>query len=217
MEIIPANQGMETANYLKQIWVHLCSQFTQNNPLVEQEWQFIHHNHSEKGRHYHTLKHLQCMFLQLELVNNETDNLQALSFAIFYHDVVYNAKRKDNELVSAEIACEKLALLNVPSEIIALTERHILATQHHKLSAENDTNTLLDLDLAILGDTPENYKTYTQNIRKEYAMYPDFLYKPARKKVLKHFLQMEYIFKTTYFIQHFEQQARANLQSELEG
>jgi predicted metal-dependent HD superfamily phosphohydrolase len=217
MEIIFANQGMDAANYLKQIWVQLCLQFTQNNPLVEQEWLFIQQSHSEKGRHYHILNHLHYMFLQLELVKNETDNLLALSFAIFYHDVVYNAKRKDNELASAEIACEKLALLNVPSEIIALTEKHILATQHHKLSSENDTNTLLDLDLAILGDTPENYKTYTQNIRKEYAMYPNFLYKPARKKVLKHFLQMEHIFKTPYFTQHFEQQARANLQSELEG
>jgi predicted metal-dependent HD superfamily phosphohydrolase len=212
-----ANQGMDPANFLKQIWVQLCLQFTQKNHLVEQEWLFIKQSYSEKGRHYHTLKHLQYMFLQLELVKNQTDNLQALSFAIFYHDVVYNAKRKDNELVSAEIACEKLALLNVQSEIITLTEKHILATQHHKLSAENDTNRVLDLDLAILGDTPENYKTYTQNIRKEYAMYPAFLYKHARKKVLKDFLQMEHIFKTTYFIQHFEQQARVNLQSELEG
>ena len=59
------------------------------------------------------------------------------------------------------------------------------------------------------------YDTYCQQVRKEYSIYPDFLYKPGRKKVLEHFLNMERIFKTTYFFDLYEAQARENLRREL--
>lgn len=55
---------------------------------------------------------------------------------------------------------------------------------------------------------------YTKQIRKEYSIYPDFLYKPGRKKVLEHFLQLENIFKTDYFKTKYEVQARKNIESE---
>jgi hypothetical protein len=44
----------------------------------------------------------------------------------------------------------------------------------------------------------------------------DFLYNPGRKKVLKHFLDMKTIFKTAYFQEKYERQARINLASEME-
>jgi predicted metal-dependent HD superfamily phosphohydrolase len=46
-------------------------------------------------------------------------------------------------------------------------------------------------------------------------VYPDVIYKPGRKKVLAHFLQMERIYKTGIFFTMFEKQARQNLQDEL--
>jgi predicted metal-dependent HD superfamily phosphohydrolase len=48
-------------------------------------------------------------------------------------------------------------------------------------------------------------------------MYPDFLYRPGRRKVLQHFLDMERIFKTEEFASKFEKQARVNLGWELRG
>ena len=60
------------------------------------------------------------------------------------------------------------------------------------------------------------YSKYYQNVRKEYSIYPEILYKLGRKKVLKHFLAMEKIFKTDYFYQKFEKNARMNLQREFD-
>jgi predicted metal-dependent HD superfamily phosphohydrolase len=40
----------------------------------------------------------------------------------------------------------------------------------------------LDADLSILGKDLDTYLAYTKMIRKEYSIYPDFLYKPGRKK-----------------------------------
>jgi predicted metal-dependent HD superfamily phosphohydrolase len=60
------------------------------------------------------------------------------------------------------------------------------------------------------------YSDYYKNVRKEYSIYPNLLYNPGRKKVLKHFLAMGKIFKTDYFYQKFEKNARLNLQKELD-
>ena len=46
-------------------------------------------------------------------------------------------------------------------------------------------------------------------------MYPEVVYKPGRQKVLHHFLQMPAIYKTDYFIEKYEQQARNNMLYEL--
>lgn len=91
----------------------------------------------------------------------------------------------------------------------------ILATKSHKKSDDEDTNFLLDADLSILGKSPQVYLEYTKQIRKEYSIYPDFLYKPGRKKVLQHFLALENIFKTEYFKNKYESQARENIEFEL--
>jgi len=73
-----------------------------------------------------------------------------------------------------------------------------------------------DADLSILGQSWEVYFTYSKHVRKEYGQYPLFLYKKGRKKVLKHFLDMERIFKTDHFFELYEKHARVNLQRELE-
>ena len=77
------------------------------------------------------------------------------------------------------------------------------------------TNLFTDADLSILGSDSIAYKAYVENVRREYSMYPDFLYKPGRKKVLIHFLSVESIFKTNEFATRFEAQARKNVNDEL--
>lgn len=92
----------------------------------------------------------------------------------------------------------------------------ILATKHHGKAENADTNWLIDADLSILGQDPATYGQYTLQIRKEYSIYPDFLYNPGRKKVLKYFLAMPRIYKTSDFSGKYEQQARINLAAELQ-
>ncbi|WP_336517694.1 hypothetical protein [Pollutibacter soli] len=87
----------------------------------------------------------------------------------------------------------------------------ILATKKHEPDPDEDTNLFTDADLAILGADEDAYLHYAVQIREEYRQYPDFLYKPGRKKVLKHFQEMKSIFKTTYFSNRFEKSARRNI------
>lgn len=71
-------------------------------------------------------------------------------------------------------------------------------------------------DLKILSKDWEDYSIYFQQIRKEYSIYPDFLYNPGRKKALQHFLEHDYIYQTETFRNLYERQAKRNIQKEID-
>lgn len=201
---------------LKGNFTDLCLHFTKNGNLIENLWQEIETRYSAKDRYYHDLFHLENMFMELESVKSRIADFYTVSFSVFYHDIIYDASSKSNEEKSASHAAERLQKVGFPRALILKTENQILATKSHTKSDDPDTNYLLDADLSVLGKDSAIYFDYTRKIRKEYALYPDFLYKPGRKKVLKHFLELKSIFKTEHFRDKYEQQARRNIAAEIE-
>lgn len=157
------------------------------------------------------------MFEEINSVRNQIEKFDNISFSIFYHDIIYDASSKLNEEKSADIAKERLEILSVNNDGIQRIYEQISATKSHKKSDNEDINFLLDADLSILGKSSEVYLEYTKQIRKEYSIYPNFLYKPGRKKVLQHFLELESIFKTEYFRGKYEIQAKKNIEFELKN
>jgi len=200
---------------LKSIFSNLISKFSNDEKLKLDYWQEIERSYSQKSRKYHNLAHLENMILELENVKDEISDFDVLLFSVFYHDIVYKTTSKDNEEKSAEITKKRLEKINIPNERIIKIYNQILATKSHEKSDNSDTNFLLDADLAILGKDWKVYENYIHQIRKEYSIYPDFLYKPGRKKVLTHFLEFEEIFKTDYFKEKYEKMARENIQKEI--
>ena len=200
---------------LKDTFIQLVSKYTTNNIVANELWTEIEQNYSNKNRYYHTLQHLDSLLEQLTEAKNEIQNWDAILFTLYYHDIVYNALKSDNEEKSAALAKMRLSQINVPANTIELCYNQILATKSHQKSSNSDTNYFTDADLAVLGKSWETYATYYKNVRKEYAIYPDFLYNRGRKKVIKHFLAMDRIFKTDFFYYKFETQAKQNLNQEL--
>jgi len=133
-----------------------------------------------------------------------------LEFAIFYHDIVYDIKRGDNEEQSAKLCVERLELLMVPKKLLLEVRQLINETKTHEPSSQINA-LFLDADLAVLGSSKDTYQQYIQNIRQEYALYSDKIYNESRKKVLKHFLEKENIYKSDYFYQKYKKQAKQNI------
>ena len=108
--------------------------------------------------------------------------------------------------------------MNVPLHIIEKVFQYIIATAKHEAGEEIDTDLehFLDLDLAVLGQPWNKYANYVKNVRKEYSIYPNIIYKPGRRKVLNHFLEEAQIFKTEEFALKYEVQARKNILKEIE-
>ncbi|MEE6127180.1 hypothetical protein V2E39_07245 [Chryseobacterium arthrosphaerae] len=201
--------------HLKDRFLRICLPFDKDHERISRLWNEIETKYTEKGRYYHNLLHLDNMFQELEAVKDRISRFTLLSFALFYHDIIYDATSKSNEEKSAVTAEKRLSELGLSHEEIKIVSDQILATKSHQKSENMDINYLLDADLSVLGKDRETYLVYTQMIRKEYSIYPDFLYKPARKKVLRHFLELENIFKTEYFRDQYETQAKENIETEL--
>lgn len=198
---------------LKQIYSHLLSNIGFSANEIQQNWLDLEKAYSKKSRHYHNLTHLKEMIESFELYRDKLQNPNEILFSIFYHDFVYSASKKDNELKSAEYS---LAIL---SENVNLNKQlvfdAICATQQHQHNVIEDINWLIDFDLKILAKDWDDYKIYFEQIRKEYRIYPDFLYKPGRAKALKHFLKNEFIFQTDEFRNLYEGKAKTNIEKEI--
>lgn len=200
---------------LKETFAELLSNYTDQTGLANELWDEIEQHYSEPGRHYHTPEHLENLLTQLTAVKAEVKSWNTVLFSLYYHDIIYNALRGNNEERSAELAEKRMEQIAAPMEMISRCKSQILATKSHLLSADSDTNYFTDADLSILGQDWKVYSSYCNAVRKEYAHYPDLVYKPGRKKVIWHFLSMERIYKTDYFYSKFEIQAKLNLEKEL--
>lgn len=200
---------------METIFKQLCRKYSNDDTLIDRLWIEISANYSHKSRHYHSLTHLQNMYRELLEVEQHVEDWDIVLFALFYHDVIYDSKSKKNEDKSAELAQLRLKELGVSNERIKRCTSHILLTKGHNVSDDGDSNIFTDADLSILGQEWDKYIAYAKNIRKEYRLYPDIIYKPGRKKVLIHFLNMDRIFKSDHFHDKFETRSRENLEREL--
>jgi predicted metal-dependent HD superfamily phosphohydrolase len=171
-------------------------------------------NYSRPGRFYHNLSHIKALLSLYEELEPRVDDA-AIWFAIWFHDIIYDTRKEDNEEKSAEFAVVALGGLGVPTNVIVGTKKMILATKRHsveQLSAEGQL--FLDLDLSILGAPEELYKEYSRAIRLEYEWVPGFMYRRGRRK-LDSFSQRRRVFYTDEMYLRFEAQARRNVEDEL--
>ena len=80
----------------------LCQIFSKDTELISLLWQEIRVAYSNPMRYYHTLKHLEDIYKELHSFRVNP----LIEFAIFYHDIIYDATRDDNEKQSSLLAKE---------------------------------------------------------------------------------------------------------------
>jgi len=182
-------------------------------------WEELLLHYENAQRAYHNLTHIATLLTLANEHAAELSNAPLLKLSIFYHDIIYQALRKDNESRSAELAVDRLKDLHLDKENIATVDQQIRATAKHELIDETDKDApwFLDFDLEILSRPWDKYLEYTHQIRKEYRVIPGILYQRGRKKVLLHFLDKPHLYFTPYFRKHKEAQARQNLLTELKS
>lgn len=197
---------------LKNVFTNVVSKYTNNHQQIESFWSEIMENYTTKNRFYHNFNHIENMIIEME--NLPIIDRDSLVISIFYHDSIYSVTSKTNEEESALLAKKHLSSTQMNLEQIDKIQHQIIATKTHELSIDSDTNFIIDIDLSILGQHWKIYEQYLYNIRKEYAIYPDFMFKAGRKKVVNHFLKNTNIYKTDIFRDKYEIQAKSNLQKE---
>lgn len=182
---------------LERRWNSLSKDCGISNELASKWWSIINQRHSESQRAYHTLSHLAEMFQYFEEHKGAIVDKTAVSFAIFFHDIIYNPRSGSprNEADSADVfdtfGQEALPAGDPPGllkgELIAKVKGWIHQTAHHKCSEEDslDCKLFMDFDMAVLGRPWPDYDLYSKQIRQEYSHVPDSLYCSARGAFLE--------------------------------
>ena len=195
----------------------------ENEPLIDAPLKHeLSALYRAEGRHYHNLAHIEAMLALVADYRALLHDPEAVEAAIWFHDAIYDSRAKDNEARSAALAAEKLAgRTNAErlDQIVAM----IVATATHELpgladkEADRDAALFLDMDLSILGASPEAFDAYEQAVRREYGWVEEPMWRAGRGAVLNTFLARPRIFHTEEFQQRFEPQARQNMARSLEA
>ena len=193
-------------NQWREFWQRLGAD---GSPLPP--WQRLHTAYTESWRAYHNLDHIGHCLAELAAVRQLADDPIALEAAVWFHDVIYDTRRKDNEERSAGLADVILQDAGKPNNFRGHVHTLILATKHESQPTSSDTRLLADIDLSILGQSSERYAEFEQQIRREYAWVPDADFAAGRSAILNSFLQRESIYSSPIFVRQYEEPARVNL------
>lgn len=174
--------------------------------------------YTASGRHYHNLRHVELLLQAVQQQAEAVQDMPVVQLAVWFHDAVYNPLRDDNETRSAELALQFLAETTLPSDrqqrVAFLIERTKDHTQPQPPD-DPDLHLFLDADLGILGAPEAAYWEYARQVRKEYRLVPDILYRRGRCKVLEKLLHTSVLYQTETYRTRLDAAARRNLQAEL--
>jgi predicted metal-dependent HD superfamily phosphohydrolase len=164
------------------------------------------------------LQHIENLLTRLAA--HPLHDPMVVELAAWFHDVVYDPLRTNNEAKSAEWALAFLRETSLEPARQARVAELIRRTQNHtQPQPPHDADLLLflDADLSILGAPEAAYWEYARQIRREYQAVPDELYRPGRSQVLAKLLAAPVLYHTPALRAELDAAARRNLQAELDA
>jgi predicted metal-dependent HD superfamily phosphohydrolase len=180
----------------------------------ESDYRRVRRAWSGISRHYHTLSHLDACLRELDGARDLAVRPAEVELALWFHDAIYRSWRRDNEQQSAKLAARTLRATSI--ETVERIRQMILATMHRDEDLGGDTALTVDIDLSILGQSPETYGQFERAIRREYWWVPRARYVAGRGNIIAAFLGRSAIYQHDRFYEKYEKQARANLAAALE-
>lgn len=168
--------------------------------------------YGEPQRAYHNLVHIAHVLRELDQAKSLLENQEQVEMGLWYHDSIYNTRKKDNVEKSTALAQQRLSRAGVRPSFIEGVTALILPTEHQVIPSTADGKHLVDMDLSILGKPELEFDEYELDIREEYAWVPEEQFKVGRRAILHGFLEREHIYSTDFFRQRYEIQAQKNIE-----
>jgi predicted metal-dependent HD superfamily phosphohydrolase len=167
---------------------------------------------AEPHRAYHGTTHLLDCLEQLDAAPGEGADRRIVEAALWFHDAVYDPRATGNEARSAAWASRALAAAGIPQAIATEVARLVLLTRHTTPAADPAGRLMCDVDLSILGRSPDEFSEFERRIRAEYAWVPEETYRAVRADILTGFLRRSPLYLTQHFRRRYESAARHNLE-----
>lgn len=167
--------------------------------------------YAEAHRQYHTAQHLAECLASLDRVRTQLLRPAEVELALWFHDAIYDPRRHDSELRSADWARRCCGEAGLAADVGDRVHALVMMTRHDALPDDPDGQALVDIDLAILGAAPSRFAEYERQVRAEYAWVPEPVYRRERRKLLQSFLDRPAIYSTAAFRAREEARARTHL------
>lgn len=173
--------------------------------------------YSSSTRAYHDCRHV------VDVVDGVTRmgrglpsrSIASVLAAAWYHDVVYDSRRGDNEERSAGVMASEMRRCGLSRRAIVKSARLVMVTKRHSPSRGDAAGKVLaDADLSTLSARADRYDAYVADIRREYAWVPADRYRAGRAAVLRSFAGRRSIYHTRRMHRR-EGAARANVEREI--
>lgn len=199
-------------------WAQLCGRVGAFRSVEEADltYETVRTLYASPERAYHNLSHVESCLKIFDRVRLLVDDKDAVEFALWMHDSVYNAERPDNEARSADAAGMVAGLLGCTPMFVSTVRSLIEVTRHHVTPGRGDESVVADIDLAILGAEAVEYEEYRRAIRQEFSFATDEQFVIGRMAFLERMLDRRTIFWTPLFQSDYEWRARENMESELD-
>lgn len=205
-------------NYLEQHWLKLCNRL----PVEEVDkkhalstYKALEYFYSHPQRGYHNLNnHIRHCLKELDIVIHQDIafiNPEALEYAIWFHDAIYDTKIHGIEEQCANLAYNNAMLLYHSKGFANTVFELVLATRHIDEPKNINEQLICDIDLSPLGIPPVEFDQNATFIREEYGWKSDVDFAKGRMAILKKYLDRQNIYNTKYFRDKYQAQARENL------
>jgi predicted metal-dependent HD superfamily phosphohydrolase len=169
----------------------------------------LHRRYDAPQRCFHNLGHIQDCLRRCDEVAALLVDRDAVEFALWFHDAVYDIGAPTNELRSAELFLNVTA--GAPFMFRHRVCDHILATRHLNSVSDSDRRFIVDIDLSGFGAPWEEFMRNGALLRDESSDVPDASYHTGQVMFLSRLQKRRHFFATEYFRARFETTARENL------
>ncbi len=199
-----------------QAWMRLLAPYSEGGDVAGAGSRVIE-AYEQPHRHYHDLRHLTEVLAHIDELAPGAEDADRVRLGAWFHDVVYDPTRRDNEDASAAVALQVLSGIGLPTTSCAGVARLVrLTATHDPVAGDRDGAVLCDADLAVLGSEPARYDEYADGVRREYAHLPEAVFAAGRADVLRRLVGRDPLFRTAAAQLRWEARARANMGRELE-
>ena len=160
-------------------------------------------------RKFHNLCHIQDCLCRFDESAPYLVDPDAVEFALWFHDAVYECGATTNEARSAEMFLELSAgaAFGFRHRVCSL----IMATRHRRRVSDNDKRFIVDIDLSGFGAPWEEFMRNGQLLREESGRQNEHEYQTGQLNFLGRLQRRPTVFSTDYFRDKYEATARANL------
>lgn len=176
-----------------------------------EEYARLQQLYSEPHRVYHTLEHISSCLSAFAQPRFLAPNYQAIEFAIWYHDTVYNPRNNNNEEQSAQLAVEAARRAGLNGGFPERVGKLILSTKPGAQVRSLECMFMHDVDLSVLGKGSPEFNRYEKGVRAEFSHQTDEEYREWRMPFFAGLLAKPSIYRTGCFSAVYEIHARENL------